>query len=230
MLGFNGEHKALIDATTIIISALTNKLLGFIDAIFDDIENDNQESEYLENDGKGQSYIRVTVMRKLTSMALKVAQWNVKDKMDMEKLGATVKLMERSSTRIMETNLISDYSKKYQGSPEERKNVTKSLEEIIVGLESAVMIFEILCAWKIEKQASNHFLYCSHTTRVLISEQYVSEELVLTCLQAARFQLENTVYPLIDLSGSDDGSVNCKSVCKRWKKNMLQHIHHVTSE
>ncbi|KAI9255612.1 sister chromatid cohesion C-terminus-domain-containing protein [Phascolomyces articulosus] len=165
---------------------ILEKLSAFVDSVLEQLDqmddDSNKKYEILTQDDP--PLLQPTIMQKFTSLVLRAVHYRVIEKMDLNKLAQMIRSMEQHCLQAMELEVISEYAK-----VREKKAsydiIHKSLDRIVNGLEAAAMVVDIYAVCKIDKQ-------------------YLPESLVLTCMQFIRYQLDNTIYPLIDLNGFEE--------------------------
>ncbi|KAI9494015.1 sister chromatid cohesion C-terminus-domain-containing protein [Zychaea mexicana] len=175
------------------------KLSAFVDIILerlDNIDDDGDDSNAVADDKNAiltiddPPLLQPSTMQKFTALALKAAQYRVvTSNIDLiPKIAQIIRSMEQHCVQAMELQIISTYAKARE-SKTGYAGIVKMLDRIVSGLEAAAMIVDLYSVCKIDKQ-------------------HLPENLVLTCMQYVRSQLDNTIYPLIDLNGFEEDATS----------------------
>ncbi|KAF7724384.1 Sister chromatid cohesion protein 2 [Apophysomyces ossiformis] len=175
---------------------ILNKFVQCLDNMchFLDEEVDNKNSDD-DQDTVNDINIRVKTMpslRKFTSLALKAAQYKCIQDVDMSKFSRVLRYMEKIVADTVDMDILEQYCellKQHTNTMTITENVTRMLEQISGALETGGMVFDILTACKLNKQI-------------------LSDNVILSSLRLVRMQLENTIYPLIDLRSFEDDVTN----------------------
>ncbi|KAI8137408.1 sister chromatid cohesion C-terminus-domain-containing protein [Fennellomyces sp. T-0311] len=165
--------------------AILKKLSTFVDDILERLDGSNDSDDKYEVLTKDDPpLLQLSVMQRFTLLTLKAKQYQVIDKVDAPKLAQIIRSMEQHCVLAVDFDVISEFAQVR----EQKGNYTgivRLLDRIVNGFEAAAMIFDIYSVFRIDKQ-------------------YLPENLLLTCMQFIRTQLDNTIYPLIDLNGFEE--------------------------
>ncbi|KAG0172225.1 Sister chromatid cohesion protein 2 [Apophysomyces sp. BC1015] len=188
----NSDTDLTMDTLQNQSQAVLKKLSHCLDDLCNSFNSFNEET-INDNDQAIDDNVNIRLpplqsIRKFTSLALKAAQHKCIQDVDMAKFSRILRSMERIISAAADLDILSRYSElleKRTDAVNIAESITSMLELISAALETSGMMFDILTACKFNKQI-------------------LSESTILNSLRVVRMQLENTIYPLIDLRSFED--------------------------
>lgn len=176
---------------------LSSRLAHYMTCICEDLDVYNRskvksiDSLLTFRDDDDMPTLDITVMRKFTLLATNTnRQFKNLDSVDMVKFGKIIKLMENTIIVSTDVDVIEHYAKNTRDNKESTLRILSNIND---ALDTCSMIFELLTTCKLDKK-------------------FLSRNLITNCLHFIKNQLDYTVYPLIDLNGSEDEANTCKYI------------------
>ncbi|KAG2212612.1 hypothetical protein INT47_000588 [Mucor saturninus] len=174
----------------------SSRLAHYMTSICEDLDSYNYskvkstDSLLTFRDDDDMPTLDITVMRKFTLLTTNTNRhFKNLDSVDMVKFGKIIKLMENTVIVSTDIDVIDHYAKNTQ---DNRESTLSRLSNINDALDTCSMIFELLTTCKLDKK-------------------FLSRNLITNCLHFIKNQLDYTIYPLIDLNGTEDEATTLSS-------------------